>query len=210
MGKDDELVLGLPRARLLGGPDWRGLRRAGLEAYLEAIERHGEHRRRGDVEEDPSWKQVIPYLLLHDAERWFLMRRTRAGGDARLHERYSIGVGGHVRPEDGGIAGGLAREWREEIEAGFEPEFRLVGLLNDDDDPVGAVHFGVVYVAAAEGRPVAVRERDKLEGSFEPLWRVRQVYDRLETWSQLVVDALADGAGGLAGSPPPDPAEAVR
>jgi predicted NUDIX family phosphoesterase len=210
MGKDDELILGLPRERLLGGPDWRGLRQEGIGPYLEAIERHGEHRRRGDVEEDPSWKQVIPYLLLHDAECWFLMRRTRAGGDARLHERYSVGVGGHVRPEDGGIAGGLAREWHEEIEAAFEPEFRLVGLLNDDDDPVGAVHFGVVFVAAADGRPVAVRERDKLEGSFEPLWRVRQVYDRLETWSQLVVDALSEGGGTVPSRRIPDPAEAVR
>ena len=61
-----------------------------------------------------------------------LMRRTKAGGDARLHDLWSIGVGGHLNPEDGGLAGGLVREWHEEVVADFVPEFELVGLLNDD------------------------------------------------------------------------------
>ena len=52
--------------------------------------------------------------------------------DARLHDRYSIGVGGHLNPGDGGVLGGLRREWHEELVADFEPAFRLVGLLNDD------------------------------------------------------------------------------
>ena len=58
------------------------------------------------MEVDPSFKQVIPYLVLRDAERYFLMRRTRAGVDARLLGRYSIGVGGHLNPGDGGVLGG--------------------------------------------------------------------------------------------------------
>ena len=106
------------------------------------------------MEVDPSFKQVIPYLVLRDGERYFLMRRTRAGVDARLHDRYSIGVGGHLNPGDGGVLGGLRREWHEELVADFEPAFRLVGLLNDDTTEVGAVHLGAVYVADAAGRPV--------------------------------------------------------
>jgi predicted NUDIX family phosphoesterase len=118
------------------------------------------------------------------------MRRTRAGGDPRLHDRYSIGVGGHVNPGDGGVAGALAREWREECEAGFVPEFRLIGLLNDDTDPVGAVHLGFVYEADAAGRPVAVRETEKLEGGFASREELLAVRDRMETWSVLVLDHL--------------------
>ena len=90
------------------------------------------------------------------------MRRTQAGGDARLHDRWSIGVGGHLNPGDGDLAGGLRREWREELDADFEPEFELVGLLNDDTTDVGGVHVGAVYVADAGGRPVTIRETDKL------------------------------------------------
>ncbi len=87
---------------------------------------------RAAAEQDPTHKQVIPYLVLRDGERWFLMRRTRAGGDARLHDRWSIGVGGHLNPGDGDVEGGLRREWAEELDADFVPDFVPVGLLNDD------------------------------------------------------------------------------
>ncbi len=124
------------------------------------------------------------------------MQRTRAGADSRLHDRWSIGVGGHLNPGDGDLYGGLAREWREELIAGFEPDLRFVGLLNDDTTDVGRVHLGVVFVTDAGGRPVVVRETDKLSGEFAPAWAVRDVRDRLETWSRLVFDHL--DAGGEA------------
>ncbi|MDQ3870925.1 MAG: NUDIX domain-containing protein [Chloroflexota bacterium] len=191
----NELVLVVPRAELRGGLGWRGVRSDELERQLEVIARAGTFRARGDVEEDPSWKQVIPYLVLRDGALLFLMQRTRSGGDARLHERYSIGVGGHLNPGDGDVLGGLRREWREELAAEFEPEFELLGLLNDDEDPVGAVHLGLVYLADARGRQVSVRETDKLRGSFATRREVQRVYDDLETWSRLVFDFLENRAG---------------
>jgi predicted NUDIX family phosphoesterase len=190
--KTDEMVLGLPRAAVPGGLGWRGVREADLAPYLTAIDASGIFRRRGDAEDDPSWKQVIPYICLRDGADIFLMRRSRAGGDVRLHDRYSIGVGGHINPEDGGVMGGLRREWAEEIEADFELEFRPVGVLNDDDNPVGAVHLGLVFTADVHGRPVEVRETDKLAGSFVPLADVADVADLLETWSALLFDFLVD------------------
>ena len=195
---DNELVLVVPRERLFGpvplAATWRGvlagLPATRLGAYLEAVRHHGVFRPRGEVEPDPAWKQIIPYLALRDGPRYFLMRRTRAGRDTRLHERFSIGVGGHLNPGDGDLDGGLRREWREEIAAGFEPEFRLVGLLNDDDDPVGAVHFGFVYTADAAGRPVAVRETVKLSGHFADEPEVAATLDRMESWSRLLFGHL--------------------
>ena len=94
------------------------------------------------------------------------MRRTRAGGDARLHDRWSIGVGGHLNPGDGDLLGGLRREWDEEVVAGFVPDFRLVGLLNDDTTAVGQVHLGAVYVADAAGRPVDDPRDREASGGF--------------------------------------------
>jgi predicted NUDIX family phosphoesterase len=190
----EELVLGLPRARILGSTGWRGVLVGDLEPFLARIAEEGRFRPRAEAETDASWKQVIPYLVLRDRGRIFLMRRTRAGGDARLHERWSIGIGGHLNPGDGDVLGGLRREFDEELEAAWEPEFRLVGLLNDDTDPVGAVHLGVVFAAEAAGRPVEVRERHKLEGAFVAPIEVLRVYDRLETWSSLVYDFLAERA----------------
>ncbi len=190
MGSPGELVLGLPRAAVPGGLSFRGVRGFPLEAYLDAVTQHGTFRPRDEVESDPSWKQIIPYLALLDGERVFLMRRTRAGADERLHDRYSIGVGGHINPQDGDVLGGLAREWAEEMEADFTPEFQAMGVLNDDSNGVGLVHLGLVYVAQATGRPVAIRERDKLSGSFATYAEVAAVVDRLETWSELLFTHL--------------------
>ncbi len=192
-----ELVLGLPRSRLLGGATWRGVMYGNVQPYLDRIAAEGTYRARGDVEQDPSWKQVIPYLVLRDRGRIYLMRRTSAGTDARLHERWSIGVGGHVNPEDGGVEGGLLREWSEELVADFTPSFRVIGLLNDDSDPVGQVHLGIVCVAEADGREVAIRETHKLEGAFVAPSEVLRVYDRLETWSSLVYDFVSGRAAGV-------------
>lgn len=191
MSETGELVLGVPREGALRQGSWRGIREGpSLAGQVVDLERMASFRRRAEAEEDPGWKQLIPYLALRDGAAVFLMRRTRAGGDPRLHDRYSIGVGGHVNPGDDGLLGGLRREWREELATDFEPEFTLLGLLNDDDDPVGAVHLGIVYAADARGRPVSVRETDKLSGAFVPLPDVERVYRHLETWSQLLFDHL--------------------
>jgi predicted NUDIX family phosphoesterase len=190
---EGELVLVVPRASLMDDPGWYGLTTDGLEAFEAIVARDGEFRPRPDVEPDRTWKQVIPYLVLRDGPRYFLMRRTQAGGDARLHDRWSIGVGGHLNPGDGDLAGGLRREWREELVADFEPEFELIGLLNDDTTDVGGVHVGAVYVADARGRGVTIRETEKLTGVFADRSEVASVVDRMETWSALVFDHV-DGA----------------
>lgn len=189
-----ELVLVVPRGAVIDEPGWHGLRTDGLGGVLDAVARRGQFEPRAEVELDPGWKQVIPYLVVRDGARYFLMQRTRAGADARLHDLWSIGVGGHVNPGDGGLLGGLRREWSEEIAADFEPEPNLVGLLNDDTTGVGRVHLGVVFEADAAGRSVAIRETSKLSGAFASAAAVRAVADRLETWSKLIFDHL-DGPG---------------
>ncbi len=192
MGDPDEQVLVVPRDAIVPGDGWLGVRPGSLDDALAVVAREGRFMRRADAEEDPSHKQVIPYLVLRDGEQWFLMRRTRAGGDARLHDRWSIGVGGHLNPGDVDVTGGLLREWREEIAADFVPDFAPFGLLNDDTTAVGAVHVGLVFQADAAGRSVAIRETEKLEGAFASAAQVRAVRDDLETWSRLVFDALSE------------------
>jgi predicted NUDIX family phosphoesterase len=198
----DEQVLVVPRALVPDAADWYGLRREGMGDFMETVVREGRYEPRDAMEHDPDFKQIIPYLVLRDGESYFLMRRTRAGADQRLHDRWSIGVGGHLNPGDDGLLGGLRREWREELEAGFEPAFEPVALLNDDTTDVGAVHLGVVFVADAEGRPVAVRERDKLTGAFAPPADVAAVAPDLETWSRLVFEFIeAQPVGDVARGP---------
>jgi predicted NUDIX family phosphoesterase len=188
----EELVYVVPRDTILGNGTWHGIRTADTDEFLAVVAAHGRFEPRPAMESDPSFKQIIPYLVLRDGERYFLMRRTRAGGDVRLHDAWSIGVGGHVNPGDGDLAGGLLREWTEELVADFVPEFRLVGLLNDDTTDVGRVHLGAVYLAEAGRRAVAIRETDKLSGAFASPAQVEEVADRLETWSRLAFEFVED------------------
>ena len=191
-----ERVLVLPRGRVPGGCEFTGLRpaddatRAALQAAVAA---HGRYLDRPLAEESPRWKQLIPYVVVRDGDLIFLMERTDAGGDPRLHRKASIGVGGHLNPVDAGqdpLSVGLRREWAEELDADWEPNFRLVGLLNDDTNPVGSVHLGVVFVVDAEGRSVQVRELEKLSGRMVPPAEVHAAWPRLETWSRLVAEEL--------------------
>ena len=76
---EGELVLVVPRASIMGDPGWHGLTTDGLAGFAAIVARDGEFRPRAEVEVDPSWKQVIPYLVLRDGPRYFLMRRTQAG-----------------------------------------------------------------------------------------------------------------------------------
>ena len=191
-----ERVLVLPREQVPGGCDFTGIRDANertLAALQVATATHGRFVDRPMAEEDPGLKQLIPYVVVRDGELVYLMERTAAGGDPRLHGKASIGVGGHLNPVDDGedpLADGLRREWSEELVADWEPEFRLVGLLNDDSNPVGSVHLGVVFEVQADGRQVEVRERDKLSGRFATVAEVRSAVARMETWSRLVADYL--------------------
>ena len=191
-----ERVLVLPRQQVPGGCEFSGVRPAtdaDLQVLRKAVGTHGRFVERPIAEESPEWKQLIPYVVVRDGEDVFLMQRTDAGGDARLHGKASIGVGGHLNPVDEGedpLMVGLAREWSEELEADWAPDYRLVGLLNDDSNPVGSVHLGVVFEVQADGRPVVVRETHKLTGRFASVGEVRASWDRLETWSQLVAQDL--------------------
>jgi predicted NUDIX family phosphoesterase len=191
-----ERVLVLPREHVPGGCEFAGVRpaeAADLRVLAEAVAAHGRFLERPIAEEDPAFKQLIPYVVVRDCGRVFLMDRTDAGGDARLHRKASIGVGGHLNPVDTGddpLMVGLEREWAEELVADWVPEFRLVGLLNDDSNPVGSVHLGVVFDVEADGRAVDVRERHKLNGRMVAPGEVLDAWERLETWSRLVAERL--------------------
>ena len=130
-------------------PAWRSWRAARRPL------RSGRYLERPVAEESPQWKQLIPYVVVRDGDLTFLMERTSAGGDPRLHRKASIGVGGHLNPVDAGedpLQGGLRREWAEELVADWEPQFQLLGLLNDDTNPVGSVHLGVVFQVDSAGQ----------------------------------------------------------
>lgn len=193
MGTDEEILV-VPRRDLLWQGPFRGVLCGGLEEYLDRIRRFGFFRRRGDVEEDPSLKQVIPYLVVRRAGRYMLFQRTREGGEGRLHGLFSVGVGGHIARADVDgaddlVAAGLSRELAEELVVPGAWSARIVGVLNDDGNPVGSVHFGLVHFIDVHSGDVSIRETDRLTGRLATAEEVRAAYEAMETWSQLILDA---------------------
>ena len=151
------------------------------------------------AERTPEWKQIIPYAVCVQGDRVLLMRRLAAGGETRLHDKLSIGVGGHINPEDlegsgprNPIEAGTRRELTEELVIEGSYDIRTVGLLNDDSNPVGAVHLGWVQVVLIEGG-VRIREEDVLEGkptTFDGLRKRLNAGDDFETWSSMLIEHL--------------------
>src|SRR4051812_50009181 len=111
-----------------------------------------EYRPRSEVEDDPSLKQIIPYVVLQCEDSVFCYTRGKSQGEARLHRRRSLGVGGHVAEADAdgkrsfeAYEMAMRRELDEEVEVQSPGRMRLMGLINDDSTPVGQVHLGVVH-----------------------------------------------------------------
>lgn len=156
-------------------------------------------RPRSEVEDDPTLKQIIPYVVFRSAGAVFCYTRGKSGGEARLRRLRSLGVGGHVAEDDAGGRGtldayemALRRELDEEVEVASPGTLRRVGLINDDATPVGRVHLGVVHVYDLDRPEVRSREDALADPGFVAVAEVRAGRDRFETWSQICIDALPD------------------
>jgi predicted NUDIX family phosphoesterase len=149
---------------------------------------------RAEVEDNPNFQQIIPYVVFRHGDRYFLTHRLRASSERRLRKQYSLGVGGHINPGDlsGGdpIQDGLKREWEEEVIYAGSFEAHLIGLLNDESSPVSKVHLGVVFLVDGDRPEIAIRETDKLAGELLTLHDMRIYYLGMESWSQMVYDRL--------------------
>lgn len=160
------------------------------------MELEGHFIPRAQAEDDPSFRQIIPYAIVRYRGKVFLLKRTKGGGEARLHNRYTLGVGGHINPEDVGenpVLYGLRRELLEEVGVSAFSA-RPVGFIVMDDAPVSLVHAGIVFLVEALEEP-KVRETDKLEGHLATLEEIQAVYEGLEGWSKLVFDWLKEPRG---------------
>lgn len=157
-----------------------------------------EVKRRGDMEEDPNYKQLISYCLLENENNQLLVyERLSGGGEDRLHGQSSIGVGGHMNDIVGAdtinevLRTNAQRELEEEV--GLAPEesqnLQYIGFINDDTNEVGEVHLGVVFKIKVNSNDVEVQETDTLKIKWIEQGSIDN-YDDFETWSSLILEAL--------------------
>jgi predicted NUDIX family phosphoesterase len=198
MVKNDERVLVVPSAELDRLGRFQGFS-AQAERYLSAllVPELMEYRPRSQVEEDPTFKQIIPYVVFRAADLVFCYTRGQSQGEARLRRLRSLGVGGHVSEDDAGAGKSWAayevamrRELDEEVVLESPGRIRQVGLINDDATPVGRVHLGVVHLFELERPAVAPREEGLAEARFLTMAAIGSLRDEFETWSQICIDSF--------------------
>lgn len=191
------LVIPADRLSLLGGfAGFRSFCPQAFEALLNP--QFMEFRPRSSVEEDPQYKQLIPYAILQteiDGEpHLFQYTRGSGQGEKRLHAKQSIGIGGHIAREDAQGAdlyrSGMQRELSEEMIIDSPYSEQLVGFIYDSSTPVGQVHLGVVHLLQLESAAARAREADLVDSGFVAVSHLRQSRDNFETWSQLCLDHL--------------------
>ena len=156
---------------------------------------HTSYLPRDAVEEDPSYKQLIPYCIFRHEGQVFYYQRGTGSGEGRLRKKRSVGIGGHISRDDHSENGsayhdGMQRELDEEVIIETPYTERCVGLINDDQTEVGRVHLGIVHVFDLEEPKVRPREESIIETGFAPPAQLAQDRAAFETWSQICLDHL--------------------
>ncbi len=175
-----------------------------VERYLGELfsPAHISYRPRPEMERDPNFKQLIPYVIFRHRdqrgrETVFQYTRGTGQGEGRLHRKRSVGIGGHISAVDAGsddngnpYQEGMRRELDEEVIIESPYTSRCVGLINDDQTEVGQVHLGVVHLFDVERPAVRPRETEIVECGFRPVQEILADMAGFETWSQICMQAL--------------------
>jgi predicted NUDIX family phosphoesterase len=192
-----EEVLVIPEERFRAAGAFQGFRPYSTEFHTAILEpRHLSFRQRGEVESDPTFKQLIPYVVLRCREELFHYTRGSSGAEKRLQALRSIGIGGHISREDasGGddlYRTGMQRELDEELEIDSPYAERCFGFIYDGTNLVGQVHLGIVHLLELEEPLAWPREAAIDDAGFASLRELLRFRDEFESWSQFVLEQLS-------------------
>ena len=158
------------------------------------------------LELDPSFRQIIPYVVLVDRvpsdpdARFLSYCRTAKGEEARLHGKFSIGFGGHVDIGDLVITGdsihlrftlerAAEREMAEEVGAEINPMHRQwLCALADNGNEVGKVHLGLVWLWMVSPDYMPTVKEDPI-GDIRFMDRKELIQLQLEPWTGMLLYA---------------------
>lgn len=194
----EELVLAIPTNDL-----WKLLtyKENGLikenNDVLNRVVQNGLFRKRSTLEEDPSFKQIIPYAIISNKESFYLFKRTSRQTENRLHNKLHLGVGGHMNPgsskdlNEQYLINELKRELFEEVKllnACLIEDIEFIGFINDDTISVGSVHIGLLYNIHVSNKDVVINETDKMTGDWIEKSDLAEFYEGMETWTKITFD----------------------
>lgn len=157
---------------------------------------------RNALEVDARFRQIIPYVVLRCGDDFLTYTRGVAGGEARLHDRISMGFGGHVdipdavTGQDGAfdmketLTGSVRRELDEEIPGIVVTASEWVGLVVDSSNDVGRVHVGLIGIFDIEAAPETSGESEIANLALMSREALLAESGRLENWSRILIENI--------------------
>jgi predicted NUDIX family phosphoesterase len=194
----EELVFAVPTGEL-----WKLLsyNEAGLikgnRDVLNRMVHIGLFKERRELEEDPSFKQIIPYAIISNKESFYLFRRKSGQRETRLHNKLHLGVGGHMNPrrsieaDEQYLVNELKREFFEEVRllnGCIIEDIEFIGFINDDTIPVSRVHMGLLYNIQLSNKDIVINESDKMTAGWIDKTDLAEYYEEMETWTKIAFD----------------------
>jgi len=190
--KSLEKVMVVPSSILFGKKRWEGIRSTGIKKIQKLIWENHQFLTRSRVEDDLSYQQILPYLIFQHKEKIFLMRRGNRGKETRLHNRYHIGIGGHIRSSDlskNDFFEWAKREFEEEVKYKGNLKIGTLGFLSSTRAPVDQYHLGVILWLQGDSDKISPK-KDIPWGKLVCLDECFALYERMESWSKTVLDYL--------------------
>jgi predicted NUDIX family phosphoesterase len=157
---------------------------------IGVIRQYAQFIPRSIAEHDPSFKQIIPYVAIRHGQDYLLLQRTANQTEKRLHNMYSLGIGGHINPSEAGAADplmdGLRRELAEEVWVPEPYDLSFQGIIHDESTDVGSVHLGLFHVIDLKLMEFEIREKDNMTGQWVNHDNLEKYFTDMESWSQVV------------------------
>jgi len=187
-----EKVLVIKRNLIFKKGFWEGIKKENLNYYSDLIKNKSQFQLREKVETDPTFKQIIPYIIFSFQDRYFIFQHLRKATEQRLKGDWLLGISGHinlvdVNPNQNIIEVAAQREWGEEIDyRGRIITKKVVGLLNSEKRQVEAVHLAVIYHYKGNSPKISIKEKGVLRGKLVKLENLAKFVENTGGYAPIV------------------------
>lgn len=199
-----EMVLALPASAIkaLGLIGVNTIEHNELIRKLESVTDHYVIASRYIIEDLPSLRQIIPYIIVRNAQGQVLVYKRKGGNEKRLEDLYSFGVGGHTSILDIStnlkegyvniqetLITSVQRELKEELKNDLLVleafNIRFQGFLALSESKVDEVHLGLVAFLTIDKNVIDLTNNKK-EGLVDIEWvDINKLSElNLENWSR--------------------------
>ena len=178
------------------GANTKKLLRVEEDEFIKSVEANSFFMDRSMAETNTDYKQIVSYCLISFDNDYYLTQRTPNQTEKRLHNRFSLGIGGHISINDAGsgdtILCGLNRELLEEVEFDCRYSRSFLGVINDNSSEVNSVHAGICYLIKLEERMCSIREKEKMRGFWINHTELADYAEVMEGWSKILVNTICE------------------